>query len=98
MLVFVNFTLLFLDDVEVLEVEVPLVALAEGGLEALFEDALFLKMNVAIAVAGSAADGAGVGVLRRRIEEDVVEDLSGGLGCDLCLAGDDLEAILEVRE
>ena len=95
---FVNYTLLFLEYVEVLEVEVPFVALAEGGLEALFEDALFLEMDVAIAVAGSAADGAGVGVLRRRIEEDVVEDLACGLGCDLCLAGDDLETVLEIRE
>ena len=76
----------------------PFVALAEGGLEALFEDALFFQVDVAIAVAGSAADGAGIGVLRRRIEEDVVEDLACGLGRDLRLAGDDLETVLEIRE
>jgi hypothetical protein len=32
LLVFVNYTLLFLDNVEVLEVEAPLVALFEGSL------------------------------------------------------------------
>ena len=55
-------------------------------------------MDVAIAIAGSTADRAVVGVVSRRIEEDVVKYLSCRLGCHLSLACDDLKSVLEMGE
>ena len=58
----------------------PFLASSERLLEALFQNALLLKVDVAITVTSSSANGAVVGVMRRGIEENIAQVVSKWTG------------------
>ena len=83
---------------ELRRVQRPVGIFAEFPNKRLAQSPAFLQMDVTGAVAGSAADGRAVEMLRGRVKIDVVKDLLGTLAVKFGFAVDNVEPVFKIGE